>query len=222
MSVKPALLAILALALISTACGPPDDPSGPWCAEGPLVIEFDADPGEVQYAHVHEAVLDLPGSHVHTATWRDQDTPTQVTTTIGFDGASYELDPLDQELVCTIGTDIPIHLTIETSDGALFVNEPIRWGPREIIQPTSPADAIEVGARMSADPNDPIWIDAPVATLWPDIAQPDDDAELVLEVSIRDSELYGILYYSSLEIIDEMTVIYHQTALLEWGTPPDP
>ncbi|WP_146155738.1 hypothetical protein [Enhygromyxa salina] len=212
--------ALLLTAAVVGACSPAgnedeSDSSTFECAEESLFVRFDSE--AVAYAELHDAIAELPGTRVHAAVWLDEDTPTQITTTINFVGESYELTVIDQELACSMVVSVPVHVTVATNDGYLLVDEQAVWGQSGLTQPFDVAADIELGAKLSTVPDASGWLTFDVAQLWPDVAQPDDDAELAMEVAQRVGELRGILYYSRREIVDGTTVLYYQTPLLEWG-----
>ena len=222
MSRLPALrLALAVAATLVCACGPTtqsDSETGTLaCVEESVEISLEDEPAE--YEDIHAAIVAVPGTYSASGTWLDHDTPTQITTTLGFSTDSYMRTVVDQGPVCLVRVSLPVHVVVETSDGYLMLDQMATWSGDRLMEVGILADDIETGTVLSAAPDDAAWLDFAVAQMWPDVATADDDAELELQLSHGADGLAGELNYSRRSVIDGMTVIYTDALLLGWGSP---
>lgn len=214
----PRVVLAFAVALVC-ACGPKmpseSDTEMPPCVEESVAISLEGEPAE--HGDIHAAIAAVPGTYSASATWLDQDTPTQVTTTLDFTADAYMRVVIDQGAICSVRVSIPVHVMVETSDGHLLVDEIATWSGDRLMDSGILADDIETGTVLSTAPDSSAWFDFAVAQMWPNVAAAGDDAELELRLRHGADGLAGELQYSRRSVVDEMTVIYTNTLLLGWN-----
>lgn len=182
------------------------------CVEGTTAVRFDQ--AEPPLPGVHQAVGMIPGGYTALASWRGERPPTTVTTTLSYEGESYDVVIADFGLYCSVSLDVPIVVTLQTDDGNLSMTAPTVW----VTAPEQEnPQVVWLATALSADPHDTDWLPFSVWEMWPDISSADDDAMLWLELEYRAGVLWGRLEYEKREIVDATTVFYYRDTLLEWS-----
>jgi hypothetical protein len=195
---------------------PGDDDGKPEmdCTDASMLVRFDED--KPPFFAIHHAAGLIPGEYGTTASWTGEGGAIAVTMTLAHQGDSYEVSVADLGLYCSVSVEVPVALILETGDGQLAVDSLSTW----VQAPGADAsEDIYLAAVLSADPHDTDWLTLSVFEMWPEIASPDDDAMLWLELESGEESIQGRLDYEKRELVDANTVFYYRDTLLEWNAP---